>query len=102
MKLYDMSTPEGIGKWGYMRMDYLRDFRQDVFTELVRRGELQNHLRMIDTQARERMETLMEQGARSQGITDSLKKHDQMEWVRQMNNLRNAAEENVRHDLIYC
>ena len=102
MKLYDMSTPKGIGKWGYMRMVYLRDFRQDVFTELVRRGTLQEHLRMIDTQARERMETLMEQGARHRGITEELKKCDQMEWVRQMNNLQHSAEENVKHDLIYC
>ncbi len=102
MKLYDMSRPRDIGKWGIMRMVYLRDFRQDIFTELVRRGELQNHLRMIDTQARERMKTLMTQGMKHRGITEELKKRDQMEWVRQMQNLQNAAEENVKHDLIYC
>lgn len=102
MKLYDMSRPKDIGKWGLMRMVYLRDFQQDIFIELVRSGELQNHLRMIDTQARERMETLMSQGMKHRGITEDLKRSDQMEWVCQMNNLRNAAEENIKHELIYC
>ena len=102
MKLYDMSRPRNIGKWGMMRMVYLRDFRQDIFTELVRRGELQNHLRVIDTQARERMKTLMAQGMKHRSITEDLKRSDQMEWVRQMNNLQNAAEENIKHELIYC
>lgn len=102
MKLYDMSRPRGIGKWGIMREIYLRDYDHEVYIELVRRGELQEHLRMIDEQARERMETLMEQGKRSRQIADSLKRNNQMEWVRQMNNLRDAAEENVKHELIYC
>ena len=35
MKLYDMSRPRDIGKWGIMRMVYLRDFRQDIFTEVL-------------------------------------------------------------------
>lgn len=102
MKLYDMSRPKNLGKWGYLRMVFLRDFKQEVYAELVRRGELQNHLRMIDCQARERMDTLMEQGMKHRGITEDLKRRDQMEWVRQMNNLRNAAEENIKHELIYC
>ena len=101
MKLYDMSRPRDIGKWGIMRMVYLRDFRQDIFTELVRRGELQNHLRMIDTQARERMKTLMTQGMKHRGITEELKKRDQMEWVRQMNACKAQAEEIVKFELIY-
>ena len=32
---------------------------------------------------------------------DELKKQDQMEWVRRMNNIRNRAEAFVKHDLIY-
>ena len=102
MKLYDMSRPKNIGTWGIMRFIYLRDYDQKVFTELVQRGELQNHLRLIDRQAKDRMNTLMEQGIQRLGITEDLKRRDQMEWVRQMNNLRHSAEENVKHDLIYC
>lgn len=48
------------------------------------------------------METLMAQSMKHRGITEDLKRRDQMEWVRQMNNLQNAAEENIKHELIYC
>jgi len=36
-----------------------------------------------------------------QGITEELKARDQMEWVRAVNNIRNAAEEIVLNELIY-
>ena len=36
-----------------------------------------------------------------QGITEELKVRDQMEWVRAVNNIRNAAEEIVLKELVY-
>ena len=44
---------------------------------------------------------LVKQMADAEGITETLKASDQMEWVRQMNSIRNRAEEIVRHELIY-
>ena len=102
MKLYDMGRPKHIGKWGIMREIYLRDYDQEDYAELVRQGKLQEHLRMTDIQARERMAVLMDQGMKRFGITEELKKRDQMEWIRQTNNLYHSAEENVKHELIYC
>ena len=36
-----------------------------------------------------------------QGITEELKVRDQMEWVRAVNNIRNAAVEFVLKELVY-
>ena len=36
-----------------------------------------------------------------QEITEELKVRDQMEWVRAVNNIRNAAEEIVLKELVY-
>lgn len=36
------------------------------------------------------------------GITDELKASNQMRWVGLMNNVRNAAEEVVLKELVYC
>lgn len=72
--------------------------RQD---ELVERQRKIRQLKATGIQEKYRMETLMGQGARHRGITEDLKRRDQMEWVRQMNNLQHSAEENVKHDLIY-
>jgi hypothetical protein len=37
----------------------------------------------------------------AEGITESLKAEDQMEWVRRMNNIRNRAEEIIWEEMIY-
>ena len=47
------------------------------------------------------MDILVRQMMEQQGITEELKARDQMEWVRAVNNVRNSAEEIVRHEIIY-
>ena len=47
------------------------------------------------------MDILVSQMMEKQGITEELKARDQMEWVRAVNNVRNAAEEIVLKELIY-
>lgn len=39
--------------------------------------------------------------AQQEGVTELLKAENQLEWVRQMNNVRNRAEEIILHKLIY-
>lgn len=59
------------------------------------------HLNLVDDEAQERMVILVRQMMERQGITEEFKVRDQMEWVRAVNNIRNAAEEIVRHEIIY-
>ena len=63
--------------------------------------KLTEHLNLVDDEAQERMDILVRQMMDRQGITEELKARDQMEWVRAVNNVRNAAEEIVRHEIIY-
>ncbi|MBQ3790147.1 MAG: TnpV protein, partial [Lachnospiraceae bacterium] len=49
----------------------------------------------------EMMELLTAQMAKSEGVTEALKAHDQMSWVAAMNSIKNRAEEIVLNDLIY-
>ena len=44
---------------------------------------------------------LVEQMAEKQGVTETLKKQDQMKWVGLMNNIRNCAEEIVLETIVY-
>lgn len=48
------------------------------------------------------MELIIRQIAEQEGVTEALKAADQMEWVRQMNNIQNRAEEIVMHEHVYC
>ena len=56
---------------------------------------------MIQEQAEERFDLLVEQMAEREGVTEQLKAQDQMLWVRRMNCIRARAEEIVREEIIY-
>ena len=55
----------------------------------------------LDRQAQDRYETIVSQMKAAEGITESLKADNQMEWVRRMSNIRNRAEETIREEMIY-
>ena len=55
----------------------------------------------IDEAARNRMELIVPELARRNGVTEKLKAENQMEWVRQMNACKAQAEEVVKFELIY-
>lgn len=44
---------------------------------------------------------LVKQLAEREGVTETLKAENQMEWVQKMNNIRSIATEIVNNDLIY-
>ena len=55
----------------------------------------------LNRQAEEMFERLIKQMADAEGITETLKANNQMEWVRRMNNVRSRAFEIVEADIIY-
>lgn len=90
------------GKYGRMRLTYLREHHEGLYTGLLLSGKLNAHLNEIDEAAHARMELLTKQMAVAQGITEELKARDQMAWVGAMNNIRNATEEIIYTELIYA
>lgn len=98
----DLIPPESpkVGKYGMLRHSYLREKRAALFTGMLLSGKLNSHLEEIDRQANSMMEQLVKQLAQTEGVTEALKAQDQMEWVKQMNNIRSRAEEIVTNQLI--
>ena len=98
----DLVPPEEpqIGPWGRRRKRYLQQYRDPIYTGLLLSGKLKDHLEEIDRSALEMIDRLVEEMARKEGITETLKEKNQMEWVRRMNGIRNAAEEVVLAELI--
>jgi hypothetical protein len=64
------------------------------------KGTLTQHLIDTNEAALDMMETLVKQMAAAEGVTEDLKRHDQMAWVGAMNSIRNRADEIVRAELI--
>lgn len=61
---------------------------------------LNAHLEEVNHTIAELYDRLVTQMAEAEGITEQLKATDQMEWVQQMNNIRNRAIEIVWKELI--
>ena len=89
------------GKYGMLRKQFLKEHRSAGYQYLLLTGKLNEHLNQTDQEAREQVETLMEQMTEKQGVTEELKAQDQMEWVRLMNNIKASAEEMVLREILY-
>ena len=101
--LPDLTVPEApkLGKSGMFRRNYLRKHKNGYYTGLQLSGKLDRHLEEIDQQAKEMVERLVFQMVKTLGVTEELKAENQLEWVRQMNNIRASAEEIVLRELVY-
>ena len=93
--------PATYGRFGRIRLKYLKEHRRVLYTNLLTSGELTQHLNEVDRQAREMLELLVKQMAQEQGITEQMKAEDQMAWVGAMNNIRSAAEEVVMQEIMF-
>ena len=89
------------GKYGMLRKQFLKEHRSARYQYLLLTGKLNEHLNQTDQEAREQVETLMEQMIEKQGVTEELKAQDQMGWVRLMNNIKASAEEMVLREILY-
>ena len=90
-----------FGRYGRLRLKYLKEHRKVLYINLLTSGELTQRLNEVDQQAREMLELLVKQMAQAQGITEQLKAEDQIAWVGAMNNIRNAAEEVVMQEVVF-
>ena len=89
------------GKYGMLRKQFLKEHRSARYQYLLLIGKLNEHLNQTDQEAREQVETLMEQMTEKQGVTEELKAQDQMKWVRLMINIKSSVEEIVVKNTIY-
>ena len=90
-----------IGKYGYLKLDYLKKNKKGLYAELMLDGKLSEYLIKIDKRANKRVKVIVSHLAKSQNVDETLKDNNQMEWIRLMNNFKNSAEEIVLNELIY-
>ena len=89
-----------IGIWGQRHRRYLKEHRRVRYDNLLTSGKMNAYLADIDRQAEELFLRLAKQMADAEGITETLKASDQMEWVGLMNSIRDRVTEIVNKELI--
>ena len=82
-----------VGILGNRYRKHLKQHKNPVYTAMLLAGTLEDHIAEADRQAEETLDRLIKQMAEQEGVTERLKAHNQMEWVRLMNGIRNRAEE---------
>ena len=90
-----------IGIWGQRHLRYLKEHHCVRYANLLTSGKMNAYLADIDRQAEELFLRLVKQMADAEGITETPKANDQMEWVGRMNSCRDRATEIVYHQVIY-
>jgi len=89
-----------LGKYGKMRLNYLKKYKRGLYTELLMTNKLQEHLREIDETATRQVNEIIQAMAKQDGTDEKLKAKNQMRWVGLMNNYLHCAEECIQ-SLIY-
>ena len=89
------------GRWGRLHKTYLKAQHPVRYNQLLLSGELSGYLAKMDKQTEEQLALTVRQMQEDEGVTESLKAANQLEWVRRMNSIRNRAEEIIKTELIF-
>ena len=90
-----------IGKYGQLRLTFMKEHRKGTYTTILTEGRLNRYLHEIDVTAKAQISQSISRMAQSLGVTEQMKAENPLKWVQMMNNLRNTAEEEVLTELIY-
>ena len=101
----DLALPEQtnypIGKYGRMRLDYLKKQRRGTYTTLLTSCTLNQHLYETEQEAKRQIDLTLSQLVKERGITEKLKATNPLMWVQEMNNAKQSAEEIMLNEMIY-
>ena len=99
--LNDENEKYQIGKYGHLRLSYLKNHKKVEYELMKISCTLRKHLIEVDLQAKEKIKLLIGQFKEWENISEDLKDTNPLEWVGKMNNIKNRAEEIVLKELIY-
>ena len=91
-----------INKYGMLRLDYLKAHKKSLYTTLLMKDELTNHLVSVSKDAETLLNNMMESYKNlDEKLSEKSKETNQIELVKIMNNYKNTAEKIILNELIY-
>ena len=98
----DEPEREPIGMWGQRHLKHIQKHCKPIYNKMLNDHTLYDYLLQLDHDAEDTFNRLVKKMAEREGVTEILKAKNQMEWVGQMNNIRQRATEIVNAELIYA
>ena len=90
-----------IGKYGYLRLEFIKEHKRGLYYELKLKNELNKHLIKVDNEANIRVNNLIKELAKKENVSIYPNENDALSWTQKMNNIKNRAEEIVLNEVIY-
>lgn len=90
-----------LGKYGRARLNYIKENKRGLYTELMMNGALSSYLKGIDERCNHIVNITVREMAKENNVNEELKRMDQLKWVGLMNNFKNVAEEIIFNEIIY-
>ena len=90
-----------LGKYGLLKLEYLKKNKRVLYTELLMKDKLNEYLNDIDITLIDKEQSLIKEHAEKGNITEELKSSIQMLWIGKMNNIKNKVEEIILKEYIY-
>lgn len=92
---------EEVRYYGKKRFEYLQHSDPVGLTKMNLSFQTRPHLIEVQNRAEALEEKLMAEMKAAEGITEELKKKDQLEWVGRVNNLQSRVREIVLNEVVY-
>ncbi len=90
-----------INKYGYLRLNYIKEHKKGLYQALLMKNELTNHLLSVSKECEEKFKILMDNYIKNdEKLSEKNKENNQLEWVKLMNNYKNTAEEIIITEII--
>ena len=91
-----------INKYGMLRLNHLKHYKKSLYTTLLMKDEITNHLVSVSKNAENLLNNLMESYKKSdEKLSEKSKETNQLKWAKIMNNYKITAEEIILNELIY-
>jgi hypothetical protein len=90
-----------IGKYGLLKLEYLKKNKRGLYTELLMKDKVNKYLHDIDITLMEKEQNLIKELAEKENVTEELKSSIQMLWIGKMNNIKNRVEEIILKEYVY-
>ena len=92
----------GINKYGYLRLRYLKNNKKALYTTLLMTNELTNHLISVSKNSEDKLQILMENYKNlDEKLSEKNKEINHIEWSKLMNNYKNMAKEIILNEFIF-
>lgn len=89
-----------IGIYGQRYFRYIKEHDKILFINLLTTGKLNEHVTEVDTRAQTMESMLVKQIAEQEGINETLKEEDRIEWVKRMNSIRSRVKEIIWNEIV--